>query len=401
MPSAGSSRRSRKIARGFAIAGLVVVALLIVARLVLDPVATRQTRKALTNMKGFNGNFERVHVTVFPPQYTITRLALREEGPDEQREPMFYADTIHAGIDWRRLLHGKVGAGVRIMGPKATLGPARAEKAAEKAEEKVEKGAHRAPDVSRQLADVIPFQIERVEVFDGEVLFRDVNAPGRPEVWLHDVALVAQNLASRKSLAAARPATVSGRGVVGKSGHMDLFVSADPLASPLAFAGRFELVGLRTAELYRMIEPKTKLQAPAGTLDLFAEFRAMDGRIRGGIKPVLKNVEVRPAEDGVWDRVKAWAANLGVKLASDRVPERNAVATTIPIEGKLVDPDVQLWPAVLGVVRNAFIEGVASGFSNLPPPQASHPEAPLEQAKKALDKDAAAPKAQPATGQAK
>jgi hypothetical protein len=378
---------SKKVMRRLTIAGIIAVAVLVVARLVIDPIATHQTRKALAAMEGLRGDFERVHVTVFPPRYAISQLALFEQ-PGDQREPIFFAEAIDVAVDWRGLFHRRVGAGVRVFEPKITLAGAQ--------KEPKEPKAQRAPDVSQQLRDAFPLQIERIELFDGEILVRVDDAPARPEVWLHDLSLTAQNLATRKALSGARPATVSARGVVGRSGHMDLFVSADPLASPLAFAGRFELVGLRTAELYRLIEPKTKLHAPEGTLDLFAEFKASGGRIQGGVKPVLKNVKVQTSDDGIWERVKAWAANLGVKLASDRVPERNAVVTTIPIQGRLADPDVQLWPAVLGVVRNAFVEGIASGFSHLPPPQAARPEGPVEQAKRALDDEGGVPKAQPA-----
>jgi hypothetical protein len=372
------------MARRLAIAVLVVVALVVATRLIIDPIAAHETRKALAQMKGFRGDFARVHVSVFPPRYSITRLKLTEAGGAE-RAPLFFADAVDVGVDWRRLLHGEVGVGARVLGPKITVTPQKAE-------------AHepaRAPDVSRQLRDAFPLEIERVEILQGEILYKDTSSPGAPEVWIHRLALTAENLATRKRLTGARPATVSARGLVADSGKMDLFVSADPLASPLAFAGRLEVVGLKLAELYQLIEPKTKLHVPKGTLNVFAEFTAKDGRLHGGIKPVLKNVEVSAGEGGPWNAVKAWAANLGVKMASDRVPERNAVATTVPISGRLADPDVQLWPAVLGVVRNAFVEGVASGFSQLPPPQAARPEGPLEQTKNALDKDKEAPKAQP------
>jgi hypothetical protein len=183
--------------------------------------------------------------------------------------------------------------------------------------------------------------------------------------------------------------------VVGKSGDMNLFVTADPFASPLAFGGRFELVGLRVDELYDFVAPKTQLHAPEGTLDLFAEFTAKKGRIHGGVKPVMKNVEVRAAEPGVWTKIKAWFADSAVEIASDRVPGRDAVATVVPIEGDVTSPDLQLWPTVLGVIRNAFVEGIASGFAHLPPPKAEKKQGVVEQAKDALDEDKGPPKAQP------
>src|SRR5579862_5716376 len=131
------------------------------------------------------------------------------------------------------------------------------------------------------------------------------------------------------------------------------------------------MVGLRASELFAFVAPKTKLQTPKGTIDLFAKFEAKGGRVSGGVKPMLENVEVLPAEPGVWDRFKAWLVGVGLEAAKDHVPGRRAVATIVPIEGRLASPDVQLWPAILGVVRNAFVEGIAAGFADLPPPVAA------------------------------
>jgi hypothetical protein len=157
--------------------------------------------------------------------------------------------------------------------------------------------------------------------------------------------------------------------------------------------------GWKVAELFDLIEPKTDLQTPAGTLDVFAEFKSAAGAITGGVKPVLKNVEVRPTEDNLGNRLKAWIADKSIELFSDRVPGRNAVVTVVPIKGRLDDPDVQLWPTVLGVIRNAFVEGISSGFTHLPPRTAEKQQGKIEQVKKALDKDQGPPKAQPVDGE--
>ena len=59
---------------------------------------------------------------------------------------------------------------------------------------------------------------------------------------------------------------------------------------------------------------------------------------------------------------------------------------------------MQLWPAVLGVIRNAFVVGLQEGYSNVPPDTAPKKEGVLEQAKHALDKSAGPPQAQPTKG---
>ena len=379
--------------RRSAVAALAVAVFVVAVRLILDPVATHYTRQGLSSMEGMQGDFDRVHVTVFGPGYTITRLKVIEDPGGSWRSPLFFAEAVHIGLDWRRLFHGELVARARITEPKIIVVSRETEQKA-----KTTKTAKAAPDLSAQLQKVTPLKLDRIEIVRGELLFREVSQGRRAELWVHRLEVAAENLTTRQKLASARPATITAKGTVGHSGDMSLFVTADPFASPLAFAGRFELRGLRAAELFEFIEPKTKLQTPKGTVSLFAEFKTKDGRIEGGVKPVLEGIEVRPAEPGAWDRVKAWIADVGVKVASDRVPDRKAVVTVVPLEGRLASPDVQIWPAVLGVVRNAFVTGIASGFAELPPPRAPEKQGALAQAKQALTKDKGVPKAQPSAG---
>jgi hypothetical protein len=369
----------------------ILVALIVILRLILDPLANHETRAALDKLDGFKGDFKHVHVTVFGPGYDITHLKLIAVPAGDDKEdvadnpPLIYVDRLHVGIDWHALLHLKLQASLRLTDPKFTIAPSKTPSAPSK----------KAPDLSDQLEKITALKVDRIEIVGGEVLFHERAGAHEQQLWLHHLELTAQNLATRPALAHGRPATVSAHGVLGRSGDLDLFVSADPFSSPLSFAGQLSETGLRASELYEFIEPKTHLQAGKGTIDVFAEFVSKDGMLSGGVKPVLKNIEIRPTDAGVWDRMKAWLADKAVHVASDRVPGRNAVATTVPIKGKLTDPDVQLWPTVLGVIRNAFVQGLSSGFENLPPPTADKKEGKLEQAKNAIKKDKGPPKAQP------
>jgi len=369
----------------------IFVALLVIIRVVLDPVATHFTRKALNDAKGIEGDFHSVHVTVFPPGYQIRRIKIIEHPGGSWKQPMFYAERVGAVVDWRELLHARLAARARLDHPKIVIS-----KRAEKAEAKAG-----VPDVRDALERITPARVDRIEIRDGEILYRDLTAPREPEIWVHNLELAVENLATREEMTHGRPVTVSGRATLGRSGALTMFVSADPFARKLEFAGEAAIKGWKVAELFDLIEPKTKLQTPEGTLDVFAEFKSAGGMITGGVKPVLKNVKVRPTEDDFGNKLKAWIADKGLHLFSDRVPERNAVATVVPIKGRLDAPDIQLWPTVLGVIRNAFVEGISSGFTHLPPRTAEKPEGKVEQVKNALKKDEGPPKAQPSKAEQK
>ena len=359
----------------------LLLALIIITRVLLDPIASHFTHQKLNASEAVSGDFESVHVTLLPPSYGIRRLKIIEAQGGDWRHPLFYVEHARVTLDWRRLLHGELAARLRLDGPKMIM--------------TATGGKQKTPDMGAALDKMAPARVDRVEVREGEFLYRDVTAPHHPEFWLHDIELAAENLTTRKRLAGGRPATVSARATLGRSGTVTFFASADLFAAKPAFAGQLALRGWRVAELYDLEEPAMKLQTPEGTLDLFAEFKARDGAISGGIKPVLRNVEVRPTEDGFGNKLKAWLVDKALHLFSDRVPGRNAAATVIPIQGRLDQPDVQIWPTILGVVRNAFVEGISAGFAHLPPPASPDKESVLTQATHALQKDKGPPKAQP------
>jgi hypothetical protein len=234
-------------------------------------------------------------------------------------------------------------------------------------------------DLAPELRKITPLAVDHIDILDGQVAFIDVSRQERPELWLHDLQLSVENLATRVHLTEGRPVLLTATATVGNSGTLSVFVTADPFEKGLTFSGRAAVVGLETAELYRFIEPATKLQAPRGTIDVFVEFDCRNGELTGGVKPVLKNVEIRPGDKNLWTTLKAWASDLAVKIFSDRVDPRNAVATVVPIKGTLNGPDVQLWPTIFGVMRNAFVEGLTSGYAHLPPPVAQKKEEAIKQ----------------------
>jgi len=249
-------------------------------------------------------------------------------------------------------------------------------------------------DLGAVLRKLTPLDVDHIDILDGQVAFIDTSRRERPELWLHDLELSVENLTTRLHLAEGLPVLLTASATVANGGTLSLFVTVDPFEEGLTFSGRVALLGLRTADLYRFIEPATDLQAPDGTVDMFIEFDCRNGELTGGVKPVLKNVKIRPDDKGPFTVLKAWIADAAVKLVSDRVPGRNAVTTVVPIRGSLTGPDVQVWPAIFGVMRNAFVQGLTSGFAYLPPPTAESKEGVVTQGVKALT-GSQPPRAQP------
>jgi hypothetical protein len=368
---------------------ICIVAFVLLIRLLLDPVAAHYTRKALHEAEGIDGDFDAVHVSVLPPGYTIQNLRVIESPGGSWKRPMFEAERTSVELEWTKLLHGELSARLRVDEPKINV-VVRKKAAAPSPQQPV-------PNPRERLSQLLPARVDRIEIRGGDFVFQDLTAPRQPSIGLHRIEVAAENLATRAGLAHGQPATVSASAELGKSGAVTAFMSADLFAKQLSAAGNAELRGWKMAELYDFEAPATQLQTPKGTLDMFAEFKIKEGAISGGVKPLLKNVEVKPADSGIGPSIKAWLADSALHLFSDRVPGRDAVATVVPIQGRVDKPDVQLWPTVLSILRNAFVEGISSGFSHLPPPVADEKQGPLSQAADTLSKKGR-PQAQPESG---
>jgi hypothetical protein len=384
--AAGAPRspRRRRWRRGLLYAAIALVVLVVVGRIVLDPIAAHYTRRTLATLPDYRGTFEHVHVTLLPPSFQISRVKIIEHPGGVWKEPLFYAERVETKIFWRQLLHGAFVGRVRIESPKIVI--------ARQHEKKTKK---ELPGLGERLNGLSPILIDRMEIRDGELLWAERPDKSSPQIWLHGLEVAVENIATRPALAEGRATTATVAAKLQRTGELSAFVSADPFAKSLTFAGRAAVRHLALRDLYAFTAEKSDIQAKAGTLDLFAEFEARDGKLTGGVKPVLENVELGPSDKDFVSRLKAWLADKAIEIASDRVPGREAVATVIPIRGTVKDPQVQLVPAILGVIRNAFVVGLASGFAYVPPPEAEKKKGVFGQMKDALTKKPGPAPAQP------
>jgi uncharacterized protein YhdP len=373
-------RREHRVLRSLGVALIALAALLVAARLALEPLVARRTHRALEHMHGLWGTFSRVEVSVLHLSYALHDLRIDKVGQGGAREPYLAVKRLESGLYWRELVHGHLVGSLRLDRPKldilSTAGPSPAERQSGKAP------AEAPVDLGRFLQHFVPFRLDRAEVRDGEVLWVNERVPEKPRLWLHGIEATLENFATRAALARGEPSILAASATLQRTGKVSLFASADPLAKGLTFAGQARLQGLALTELGALLAATSGVTPKKGTLDVNVRFKAVDGHLTGGVRPLLRDPEVQQGKPGLGNKLKAMLADLSLDVLSDRVPGRDAVATTIPIEGDVRDPNTKVWPTVLGVVRNAFVAGLANSFANLPPPKGHENESPKEQARR-------------------
>jgi|CXWL01.1.fsa_nt_gi hypothetical protein len=365
----------------------IAVALLAALWFSFDSIATWQVRKAMDRLTGYQVSFSDVELEPFKVAVTIHQLKVVKETAGGLTQPVFASDRVRAGLAPRRLLQGHLVGAAQIEHPVLFLIAAR-----DKADRQLEP---ETPNLAQVLEEIMPLKVDRVQVKNGDVTFIDKTVPELPRIRLTEIDATLESLATRAALSQGEPTTVALSAKLQRSGRLTVFFTADPVAQGLYFAGRAELKGLELRELREVLAAETGLKPKQGTLDLYAEITAENGKLRGGIKPLLKNAAVEAGKDNLGDHLKAALADAALDLMSDDIKGRETVATIIPIHGNVKNPKAQLWPTVLGVVRNAFVLGVNEGFAALPPAQAKHGESVVTQAVKALNPKEGPPNAQP------
>jgi uncharacterized protein YhdP len=370
----------RRALRILAIVVVAVAVLLVAAVLAVQPLATWRTRKALSHLEGMRARFSTVEVSLRDLSYTIRGLRIDKRAADGEYQPFFEARSIRVGLLSRELWHRHLVAHVDLERPRMSLVEEGGEKAGRAPKEEVKK----VPSLAQRLGNLGPLRIDRVQVRDGEIRWTDAREPEQPTLRFHGVEATLENLATRPALSRGEPTVLAARGVLQDTGQASFFATADPLAKKLTFAGQGRVEHLDVKELGSLLASKTDVKPTQGRLDLTVRFECENGELTGGIRPLLQGAETKAAKKGIGPKLKSFLADASLHIFKNDVPGEQAVATTIPIQGRLDDPKLQLVPTILGVVRNAFVRGLSASLQGLPPPEAPKKEGALEQARRAL-----------------
>jgi hypothetical protein len=123
--------------------------------------------------------------------------------------------------------------------------------------------------------------------------------------------------------------------------------------------------GLELKQLNSFLSAYANLNAKQGTLSVDAEFQAKGGRFDGYVKPFIHDLQVldwKQENESLFQKMWEATAQLVGDVLTNHSDER--IATRIPIRGTFDQPDTGVWPAIGGLLKNAFIVGLQRGLEN-------------------------------------
>jgi len=102
----------------------------------------------------------------------------------------------------------------------------------------------------------------------------------------------------------------------------------------------------------------------AGQFSFYSELSVRNGNVEGYVKPLFHNMDVydsrQDKEKGIFRQLYEGIIG-GFSWILQNTP-RDDVAATIPVKGKLNNPQTSTWETVIGLIQNAFFRAVLPGF---------------------------------------
>jgi len=348
---------------------LIVIIVLICVRLILPYVILHFANKNLASIPGYFGHIEDIDLALIRGAYRIDSIYLNKKDTITNKQTKFFsASAIDLSLEWGALFHGAIVGELIFERPNLRF-------TREKVEPKdVEKDSTDLKDLKE---DFMPLQVNRFEILNGNVRYLDGTSNPKVDIWMTNMHAVATNLRNSYDSSKLLPAKVIARADV-YEGEFTFNLDINPLAKQPTFDLNAELKNTNLVLLNDFFKAYAKIDVNKGKFGMYTEVAAKEGAFKGYIKPIIKDLDVVGHEDR-HDNIfrKMWEGLVGLVGQVFKNQPEDQVATKIPFEGRLDNPDTNIWVTIVNVLQNAFIQAIQPSIDseiNIASVEASKPE---------------------------
>jgi hypothetical protein len=264
-------------------------------------------------------------------------------------------------------LQGSLVGEIELYAPKLNLVAER--KAESKAEDNVEtrekdrlaKGEETS--WQKQVKELVPLDINRIAIIDGEFRYRDPYANPKVDVPVTNINGEVTNLTNSEELSDDLVARANFHASALGSRKIAFSGSMDPYAQQPTFSLKAEAEELQFTKLNDFLKAYANVDAEKGTLSIYTELEAKSGSFKGYIKPITRDLEIlswNKEKEGFFG--KLWEGVVGAVKDVVENDEKQQVATRVPFSGKVDNPEADIFETLLTVLENAFIEALRRGL---------------------------------------
>jgi hypothetical protein len=346
-------------------AGLFV-GVVIAARLAAPHYLLEYVNRTLDGLDGYSGHVGDLDLHIWRGAYEIEDVAITKDGVRGQQIPFVSVDEIDISVHWDALLEGAIVAELELLGPKVNyIAEKKKESKEENAREQREAKKAKTGDSSwqKQVKELVPLNINRIEISDGEIHFRDGAAKPPVNLAIKNFRGRLTNLTNSEDLSESMVATAKFQGVAMNSGQFEIDARIDPYKETPTFDLNARLEHLQVKELNDFLKAYANFDAERGRISVFTEVACANGRFKGYVKPLIRDLRVlrwKEEEEGALGKLWEGLVEAGTELFEN--DEKEQVATRIPFSGRLESPQADIGTTVVYILRNAFVRALSGGI---------------------------------------
>lgn len=335
-----------------AIVFAVLIAVLIIIYLFLPLILTNQINKQLNAMEEYDGKIDGVNIAILDGGYAIEGFELNSIANGDTI-PFVKIPRTALSIAYRPLLRGEVVGSLRIEEPFIRL-------ISEEAEDPEE-----ALDIPKILEDLLPININKLEIVNGTIDMYDVVSDPPMDIYLHELYVTAVNLTNVEDKNDPLPADIQMKAVTIGGGVLNVHVKLNPLKTIPDMDLDLSMENMDMTALNDLFNEHASFTVEKGIFSLFSEIVIKDRQVSGYVRPIAEDLDIYDGPDrdeSVWRNM--WEGALDAVTNVFKNHPKDKFATEMPIEGTIDEADPDIWATIGGIFYNTFVEAMEKGITD-------------------------------------
>ncbi len=324
-----------------------IVLLLGATRIYLPYVVTDYVNKILKEIPGYTGSITDVDLQLYKGAYSIDSLEILK-ADSSIYVPFFSSHRIDLSVQWSALFEGSIVGEIDLINPELYFVASNDTSQAQYGED---------VDWTKPIKELIPLKINRLEVHEGTIYFKNFDNEPKIDLYLTELELKATNLTNATSENKSLPSELTasgysiGGGQLNVSGGLNILKKIPDVDIDMNFEG-VDLTALND-----FLKVYAKMDAEKGTFNLYSEIVIDDGQLTGYVKPLIRDLELVSWQDDKNQPLQLiWESVAGVVLEIFENQKKDQLATKVPMKGDLSNPKTKVFPAIWNILSNAFVQ---------------------------------------------
>lgn len=314
---------------------------------------TRYVNKVLADIEGYQGSIKDVDISLIRGAYLIHGLEIFKVNGNE-KVPFVDVRTIDLSVEWSALFKGSVVGEVIFERPQLNFIGGDGEET-----KKPGNDTQTGDDVdwTKPIKELMPLQINRLEINNGSVFFYDFTTQPKVDIHLDSLNVVATNLNNADKQKERLPSHVVATATSIGGGKLTINMDMNVLKEVPDMDLNLKFEGINMPALNDFFVAYSKVDIERGQFNLYAEMAIDDKKITGYVKPIAQDIKVVD-----WEKDKEkplnliWQSIVGVVAEFFENQKEDQFATKVPLQGNLEDIKSGVWPTIWNVFRNAFVQ---------------------------------------------